>query len=273
MASLINSALYLANRFLFAKPYLVGQSAKYKLKFRFKAQDAIGRKIFKSGLYEEEISNFLIHELPWQDDDIILDVGANIGWYSLLLASKIPHQVSIYAFEPEPENFRCLEYNLEKNHISAVQAYQQGISDKEETKILHLYKNSNTGRHSMLDINGADTIEVKTTSLDLFLAEKQLEAKRVKLLKIDIEGFEYFAFKGAHQLLSHLPYIMAEFSPGYMRKGGLEPAELLELLYSYDYTPHNITASGLEKLEEEALLKTNSNINIFWIKQGHALPE
>lgn len=269
MASLINSASYLANRFLFARDYLVGRSTKYNLKLRFKAKDAIGRTIFKSGLYEEEISSFLIQKLPWQDNDIVLDVGANIGWYSLLLASQLPQQIQIFAFEPEPDNFRCLQYNLEKNKISTVAAYQQGISDKTETKTLHLYKNSNTGRHSMLDINDANTIEVQTTSLDSFLAENQLEAKRVKLMKIDIEGFEYFAFKGARQLLDHLPYIMAEFSPGYMRKGGLEPAELLELLYRFDYVPYQIQHEELNKVASEALLNINHNLNLLWIKRGH----
>lgn len=271
MASIINSALYLANRFLLAREYLVGQSAKYKLKLKFKTQDAIGRKIFKSGLYEEEISSFLL-QLPWQDGDIMLDVGANIGWYSLLLARQVPQQISIYAFEPEPDNFRCLQYNLKKNNIQTVSAFQLGISDKAATKTLHLYKKSNTGRHSMLNINGPNTITVDTLSLDQFLNQEQLDVGQVKLMKIDIEGFEYFAFLGARGLLARLPYIMAEYSPGYMRNGGLEPAELLRLLYGFDYVPYGITEAGLEKLEKTALLQAERNINIFWVKKGHHLP-
>jgi FkbM family methyltransferase len=262
----LKSSSYILNRFVLARRYLIGRSEKYGIEMKFKTQDGGGRKIYKKGIYEEELSDFLIENLQFEDHDIILDVGANIGWYSVLLDKKTSAHVSIYAFEPDPVNFDCLTYNILRNRCRNIQPFQKGISDQSETKTLYLYKSSNIGRHSMLEINRGSTIEVETVTFDDFIEEEGLDLTKIKFLKIDIEGYEYMAFQGGKQLLSHVPFILAEFSPEYMRKGGMEPARLLQLLRSHRYVPHLIKNNRKVEVDDTTLLRRDSNVNLFWEK-------
>ncbi|MFP4621388.1 MAG: FkbM family methyltransferase, partial [Bacteroidales bacterium] len=130
-----------------------------------------------------------------------------------------------------------------------------------------IYKNSNTGRHSLLNINTDSAIEVETVALDDFIDKEGLNSSKIKLLKMDIEGYEYKAFLGGKKLLSSVPYILAEFSPGYMRKGGLDPAEVLRLLRAHQFVPHIIKNQTKVPVEETTLLNSNANANILWEKQ------
>lgn len=261
---------YLFSRYVLRKPYLIGNSPDYGLILKFKTQDGGGRAIFKKGVYEQEISELLIRNLKLKPGDVVLDTGANIGWYSLLM-SRFEHKgISIHCFEPDTDNHDCLIYNLQVNGASNVTPHNMAVSDHTGTQTLYLYKKSNTGRHSLLNINTDDSIEVKTVSFDDFLKVQNISPDAVKFLKIDIEGFEYFAFKGGLKLLGELPYIIAEFSPGYMRKGGVEPADLLELLKSNDYSPYSIEG-GILPIDHKTLLERSNNINLLWVKKGAAV--
>ncbi len=258
---------YVVNRYVLSKPFLIGISEEYGIKLKFRTQDGGGRAIYKKGVYEAEISELLIRNLVLSAGDVILDVGANIGWYSLLISRFENPDISIHSFEPDPDNYACLVHNLELNKAHNVHAHVMGVSDVTGTKTLFLYKKSNTGRHSMLEINSGDSIDVQTVSLDDFLVDQSIKPGSVKFLKIDIEGFEYFAFQGGRSLLAKVPYVIAEFSPGYMRKGGVEPAKLLNLLRSHDYRPYSIDID-VTPIADETLLDRENNINLLWVKNG-----
>ena len=268
--TLIKSLSYAIGRFVFRKKYMIAHSPRYGLKLKFRTPDGGGRAIYKRGLYEEPLTNYLVRELECEDGDLIFDVGANIGWYSCLLSRHHPG-VRIFCFEPDPENYELLRGNLKRNSVERVHAAMMGIGEKTETRTLYLYKKSNVGRHSMLDINEGPTIDVEVTSLDEFVEENDLDFERVAFLKIDIEGFEYFAFKGAEKLLRHVPLLLAEFSPGYMREGGVEPADLLELLHGHGFDPFSIEGLDLISRGDEELLDRNRNINLLWLREGHPL--
>ena len=268
LAYYTRAAEYIFSRYVLKRPYLIGTSDEYGLRLKFKTQDGGGRAIFKKGTYEPEISELLIRNLKLKADDVVLDVGANIGWYSLLMSRFENNDISIHCFEPDPDNYQCLTHNLAMNGTGNVTAHNMGVSDTTGVKTLYLYKKSNTGRHSMLEINTGDSIEVKTVSFDDFLEQQHIEVSKVKFLKIDIEGFEYYAFKGGTRLLNTLPYIIAEFSPGYMRKGGVDPADLIQLMKGHAYTPYMID-QGINEVTAEVLLRREHNINIFWVKSGY----
>lgn len=249
---------------------MIAHAPKYGLKLKFRTPDGGGRAIYKRGLYEEPLTNYLVQKLSLEEGDLVFDVGANIGWYSCLLSRHKPG-ARIYSFEPDPENFELLCGNLERNSSKRVHPVNMGIGEKTETRRLYLYKTSNVGRHSMLNINQGPTIDVEVTSLDEFVDENELDFERVAFLKIDIEGFEYSAFKGAEEFLSHVPLLLAEFSPGYMREGGVEPADLLELLHDHGFDPFSIEGLDLVPKDDEELLDRDTNINLLWLKEGHPL--
>lgn len=265
----LNSLAYLVNRFMLGRKHLVGTATRYNnIKIRFSTPDGGGREIYKKGYYEPDLSDYLLKHLSFSEGDIILDVGANVGWYSVLLSTQLAPGATIYAFEPDPDNYACLRWNLEKNKCTNVVPVQQGIAEQSGTKYLHQYKSSNPGRHSMLAINPGPAIAVETVSFNEFIDHNHLDVSRIKLLKIDIEGYEYFAFRGGSKLLERVPVILAEFSPGYMRKGGLDPAELIHLLSDYGYTPYVPGYEEKKKISTSELLERNNNINLLWEKNS-----
>lgn len=244
---------------------MIAHSKKYGMSFKFRTQDGGGRLIYKRGVYEEELTNYFLKKLELTQGDIVFDVGANIGWYSNLFSKYFP-EVEVHSFEPDPENHKLLLSNIKRNKAGSVVLNKKGVGEKTEKKKLYLYKKSNVGRHSMLDINQGPSIEVSTTSFDDYLAEKELEVSKIKFLKIDIEGFEYFAFLGGKRFLENVPLIMAEFSPGYMRKGGISPDKLIELLKSFHFKPFVINGLSLMPISDQDLLSRDKNINLLWKK-------
>ncbi len=265
------SVIYLIHRWILDTNYLTAYAPKFDLRFKFKTQDVIGRLIFKEGMHEEELTSFLLQNLTIEEQDIIFDVGANIGWYSLLLGKKSPLSVKIYAFEPDPLNFSLLEHNVKINNIKQVICIKKAVSDVEETKILYQYPSKNFGRHSLLPINDNTQIPVETIALDKFIERNNIDYRKIKFMKVDIEGYEYFAFKGAIKVLQHTPFILSEYSPSYMKKGDVSPQALLELFYAHSYTSYLITHDGFLPVMQEEILAKNHGINIFWMKEGYSI--
>ena len=119
----------------------------------------------------------------------------------------------------------------------------------------------------MLPINSGKQVEVATITVDAFIQENDIDAHRIKFMKIDVEGYEYFVLKGAHQVLSHISYLHTEYSPGYMKKGGVDAHAFVDLLYSYQLSPHRIDTQGnLHPLTKEQITALQKGINILWIR-------
>jgi FkbM family methyltransferase len=263
----LKSGLYFFGRYILKKKYFIGYSDKYDLKFRFRTPDSVGRLIFKKGVYEEELTDYLINNLDLESEDIVFDVGANLGWYSNIL-SKYFSGVTVHSFEPDPENFKILKFNLELNNFNNVIPNNIGLGKDSDIVKLYLYKKGNLGRHSMLNINDGfgSTIDVNISSFDEYIKKMKLNLSKIKFLKIDIEGYEYFAFLGGKELLNHVPTILAEFSPNYMRRVGLDPIKLISLLRSYNYIPYIIKGMNLEPIHDEFLLSVDLNYDLIWKK-------
>lgn len=261
----LKSIEYLAKRYVLNLKYMIGDSPKYNLKFKFRTPDSVGRAIYKNGLYEEDITDYLLNNLELKVGDIVFDVGANIGWYSNLFSKHFP-DVEVHCFEPDPGNYEILKSNLERNNSKNVVSNNIGIGERKDVMKLYLYKKGNQGRHSMLNINSGSVIDVNITSFDEYVEEKKLDLAKIKFLKIDIEGYEYSAFLGGKEFLKHVPVLMAEFSPDYMRKAGLDPEKLLDFLRSYNYIPYIVNEMNLEPADNQSLLSIESNINLIWKK-------
>jgi len=85
----MKSLLYLIHRFLLKRPFLVATENRFRCKFRFKTPDCIGRTIYRKGDYEPVLTKYILEQLNFAKGDIFLDVGANIGWYAILLAKNL----------------------------------------------------------------------------------------------------------------------------------------------------------------------------------------
>lgn len=142
------------------------------------------------GRYERGTTRFIGKHLH---GGIAFDIGANVGYYARLMSRKADH---VYAFEPDPDNFRILQKNCKRHpNITPV---QKAVCDREGStdffKVTH-----SAMRHSLIDEGATEKLTVTCTSVDAFIHERNL--KDISLVKIDVEGAEPAVFEGMLRLL------------------------------------------------------------------------
>ena len=254
---------------IFRKEFLVAYLKQFNLKFKIKVKDVVGRHIYKYQAHETELSNWVIKNINKLEGDILLDIGANIGWYSILFYKSSSSKFRIIAFEPDDINFNILKQNLKLNNIENVEPHNIALSEFSGKARLYRYGDSNLGRHSMLPINGkkkGGVIEVNTVNLDDFLKEKRLNDNKIKILKIDIEGYEYIALSKAKNTLKNCSTVICEYSPVLMRKNNISPKKLIYLLNDSGLKPYILKMNKLKKISKEELLSTEKVLDILWIR-------
>lgn len=259
---------YLIRRFVLRQPFLTAHLTELDLRFRVKTEDVVGRHIYKYHIHEPRLTAFLMRRLTLSPGDVVIDIGANIGWYSVLLNRLAPEGVAVFSFEPDPLNFELLRRNIELNDTTRVEAIQQALAADEGIMTLYRHDSNNLGRHSLLQLQDGHTVEVQTTTLDHFWEIRGLGERTPRFIKIDVEGYELFALRGAERVLQRCPELLCEFSPEYMRKGGIDPADLVTLLTGHGFLPHLITDAGLEPTDPAALPDIDQVIDLFWHKEA-----
>jgi FkbM family methyltransferase len=124
-------------------------------------------------------------EIP--EDGVVLDVGANIGCFTLQ-AARLARRGRVFAWEPEPGNFEMLRDNLARNGFAHARAFPEAVSDVEGESALHLSDaTGNTTTHSLYGA-GDRTVSVRSTTLAKVMEEQRID--RVDYLKLDCEGAE-----------------------------------------------------------------------------------
>lgn len=165
-----------------------------------------------------------ISQLKIKKKGVIVDVGANVGFFSKLMRDLYPDS-SIYAIEPVPIIFDCLTKNFSGDRD--IHFYNIAISKK--TKKVTMEFNAERGEISKISKNG--NIQIEAKSLDGFIEEQKI--KRIDLLKIDTEGFEELVLSGAYKTLSITNYLFIEVTlkdnPNYTL------SSLMSYLYSKDF--------------------------------------
>lgn len=128
---------------------------------------------------------------------VFLDVGSNIGAYSVLLMDKVK---AVYAFEAHPITANYCKMNFLLNNVSERHVIEKAISHNCEPKFFSDFANANPTNTRMMD--ATEAIMVQATTLDAFVQEQQFSANTQFILKVDVEGFEHEVFEGAKTLLA-----------------------------------------------------------------------
>jgi len=151
-----------------------------------------------------------------QKNPVILDIGANIGFFSVLMGKMYP-EATIFAFEPVEMNFAALNYNLGRNGITNVVPFNFGISDRTGVQRIQSIHFWNQGGSSMDNQNenwGFDTFYVQTKTLRDTMEVLRLGNRPIDFLKMDCEGCEYFALDFAdsftRDLLTRVKHLSGE---------------------------------------------------------------
>ena len=184
------------NKIYFKKNYFYNTEVNWRFYHKKQGLYAYGNGFEKRK--NELLSNYLIKNLKFNDDDIIIDIGANNGDFYLCFDKKIKY----YAYEPSPIVFSNLEYNIKNQNL-----YNLGVSNTEGNKI-NFYLSDEMGDSSILPINNyTKKIEIKTTTLD-----KEIEKirKKIKLIKVEAEGLEPEILQGLKKYLNYVEYITVD---------------------------------------------------------------
>lgn len=158
------------------------------------------------GTYESDIAEIFVKFA--KKSNIVYDIGAHIGYYTLLASNFIDHSGKIFAFEPLPGNIQILKKHVEINNRSNVVIIEKAVSLKTgEAAFTNCENNvANTICENSPMFKFGKSIEVKTTALDDLLLTGFLSPPQ--LIKMDIEGAEFDALRGAEVLLrKHHPTI------------------------------------------------------------------
>jgi FkbM family methyltransferase len=151
-----------------------------------------------NGTYEREQTR--LFEQLLRPGGVVLDVGANVGYYTLLASVLVGDGGSVHAFEPEPRNAEFLRRHLRINGRRNVTVQQAAVSDRAGTARFEFGTGSGTGH-----LADAGALEVRTLRLDDYCAEHALAPAAIK---IDVEGAEMSVLHGARETLErHRPTI------------------------------------------------------------------
>lgn len=182
----------------------------------------------------------------------ILDIGANIGFYTKVFSELTGPKGSVHAFEPDITNFKYLQSNLQKN--KNVTLVNKAVSDKTEPLKIYLSKMLNVDHRTYPVDDYSHIMEIDATSIDDYLALNNI--KQIDFIKMDIQGFEMSALKGMVNMLKNNPSlkIITELWPYGLSKAGSSALEINNFANSQGFNIFMITSTQLLPLTKELIL-------------------
>jgi len=213
----------------------------------------IGWSVAFFGTYEPELRE--IFRAVLLTGGVAVDVGANVGWHTLLMARLVGDEGRVLAAEANPSVRGRLHNNLKLNRFTQVEVIPFAIADTEG--IVDFYDpeadNSDPGNgHVVAD--GAppkrETIRVETRRLDTIVSMANVE--RLDLIKIDVEGFEWPVLKGGEQSIAKFrPHIIFEYNAEYTSRGRADPCVIAEFFHRQRYRLFAIRRNWAESVGPE----------------------
>ncbi|MFE9254111.1 FkbM family methyltransferase [Streptomyces sp. NPDC006879] len=232
---------HLLNRYLREHPRRHVVETRLGVKIAVDTQDLIQRYLYLFGVWEPHMSRWLLGRL--RPGDTYVDVGANIGYYSLLAAQLVGTDGRVVAIEASPVFHRRLLQNVTLNKYGNVRAINGAVSDTEEILKFVLASSANMGANSIVPYGGPaeSTFEIAARPLPDLLAEEEIA--RARVIKIDVEGAEGSVVRGMAPLLSRLrpdAEITVEVTPERMAQLGDSADELMQTMRAHGFHPYRL---------------------------------
>jgi FkbM family methyltransferase len=230
----------------------------------------VSRQIDEHGWYVDETFDIEIFRKYVREGMTVLDLGANVGFYTFLARSIIGGRGRVFAFEPYPRNSELIRASIKENKYNNVTLEEAAVSDKSGKVSLYLSPDASS-ENSLLNLNFQKLITVNAVTLDDYF-EKNVDNIEVDFIKMDIEGSEYRAFRGMSKLLRYNERmtLMLEFWPNGFRRDNQDPYEFLEILAKsgfdiqfIDNAKQRLNQIDVEQVKriEIKKLKDTSNLN------------
>ena len=167
--------------------------------FEIDIRESIERKTYFIREYEKKRMDYLIKASEKIKSDTLIDIGANIGFYSILLSKYFK---IIKAYEPNLRNFQVLNKNIEKNKLQKkIQTFNYGLGDKKQ-----ILKGTSMKKGELFQTSGFSLSEKNEEGEDVFvnIGDDVLDFKdKILTIKIDVEGYELFVLQGIKKTLKN----------------------------------------------------------------------
>lgn len=205
--------------------------------------ETIGFEILVNGKYEKETSDFIISRIPV--NGVFMDIGANIGTITLPVSKSRP-DIRLICIEASRRVYNYLEYNINVNQAKNCQLVHRAVGEKDGEKVSFFSPPELFGKGSMSPVFTDKAEEVETITLDSLLFQNKI--LKADFIKIDVEGFEYFVFKGGESVLKgdNAPEILFEFVDWAEEKANnIKKGQAQELLMAYGYSIYTVVKSKI----------------------------
>ena len=202
-------------------------------------KDSILSKLIYEG-FEKEETGYVISKL--NEGDIFIDIGTNIGLFSLIASQIVGEKGKVISFEPTPSTFSRLIENIEINNLKNIDARNIGLSDKSDELTFYMSKNGHDAWNSFapsLDNKLEKEIKVPESTLDFEL--ENIDKSKITLVKIDVEGWEKFVLYGGKDFfVNYNPIVMVEFTEENTFNAGYAVHDIYDIMQDFGYVWHKI---------------------------------
>jgi FkbM family methyltransferase len=231
---------------------------RYGVRFECDLADKLTREIYYCGFDRKDCR--ILKRLV-KPGHVVLDAGANVGYFSLLCAKWMHGRGVVHAFEPFPTTAERLTRNLALNPQlkPIITLHRLALSDVTGRMGMSVPDQSNQGRNFL---SATGPVNVKTTSIDAFCENEGLA--RVDLIKVDVEGSEVALLRGAEETIRrHRPMLMIEINPSSLENFGYKASDLAEAISCHAYRLHYAGRYGLKLLQRLPAFGEERNIFAF----------
>ena len=193
-----------------------------------------------------EKSFFVHHVRPGMR---VVDIGANIGMYTLLLSQLVGEHGKVFAFEPDSALYEVLSHNCRINHATNVKLFNLALGSKSETRFL-FRPGLNSGDNRLAKdthVGFSQEMEVRVSKLDDLLHEENID-----FIKMDVQGWEFEVFHGMKRMIDHNQQLLIffEFWPYGLRNSGCNPVDVLKYLEAHQLSIYEIGKEKIQRISD-----------------------
>jgi len=208
------------------------------------------------GYYESKVKQLIKSTL--REGETFIDIGANIGFFSILGAKLVGDSGQVFSFEPNPDCVEIINRNKKLNSYENLKIVKKAISNSSKKQDFFISKQHalSTLKEDSALMELERTIEVEITSLDREIKNLEISEDSISLIKIDVEGHELFVFQGMKELLSSTkPKIIFENNPLAMKEYGYSLIDI----YRDFLKPHGYKVFFIPSKTHRSLIEVSVN--------------
>ena len=232
---------------------ITGLSCRLRLKVH-SGPDIVSEHILEDKIWEPYETMLVLQHL--KPGSVFLDIGANIGYYTVLAGAVVGEQGMVIAYEPDGENFRLLEHNIALNGLTNVRPFRAALGENSCQGSIYRSED-NMGNHRLFDDGDGRQKEI----VEILNGDEHVAriAERLDFIKIDTEGYEAHVLKGLRAMImanrTRLGMVI-EFWPYGLRRANTSGTQLLESLaaidlplYIIDHLAYRLMPAKVEELQ------------------------